>query len=103
MLQVSPGFVFLTGKADDQRPVPVLPETACSQSLILSGYLLCLGADCDVSAAVRGIEIRVCIVLMSGFFPVAVGGCFPISDVYFIMEDDIPWWLSFSCSRVCTV
>ena len=37
MLQVSPGFVFLTGKADDQRPVPVLPDTACSQSLILSG------------------------------------------------------------------
>ena len=84
-------------------------RSRCCQTLALAHSpssfpdLLCLGADCDVSAAVRGIEIRVCIVLMSGFFPVAVGGCFPISDVYFIMEDDIPWWLSFSCSRLCTV
>ena len=83
-------------------------RSRCCQTLLAhspSSFpdLLRLGADCDVSAAVRGIEIRVRIVLMSGFFPVAVGGCFPISDVYFIMEDDIPWWLSFSCSRVCTV
>lgn len=45
------GFVSLTGKAEDQCPVTVLRDTACSQSLILSS-VPSLGTKSDVSAVV---------------------------------------------------
>lgn len=46
-LFISKGYVSLTGKAEDQRPVTVLQDTTCSQSLILVG-VLALGAEGDV-------------------------------------------------------
>lgn len=33
------GYVSITGKAEDQRPVKILRDTACSQSLVLSRVL----------------------------------------------------------------
>ena len=56
---ISKGYVSLTGNSEDQRPVTVLRDTACSQSFILAGVLP-LGAEsaCNVNAAVRGIEMR---------------------------------------------
>lgn len=94
------GFVSLTGTTEDQRPVTVLRDTTCSQSLILDGILpLGVKSACEVSAVVRGIEmgivpaplhhIHVQSKLISGFFPVAVRSCVPIEGVDFIMANDI--------------
>ena len=84
------GFVSLSGKAEDQRPVRILRDTACSQSLILSGVLP-LSVQSDVCAVVRGIEmgcvpaplhqIYVKSGIMTGFFTVGVRSCFPIDGI----------------------
>ena len=92
------GFVSLSGKAEDQRPVRILRDTACSQSLILSGVLP-LSVQSDVCAVVRGIEmgcvpaplrqIYVKSGIMTGFFTVGVRSCFPIDGIDLIMGNDI--------------
>lgn len=50
------GFVSLTGKTEDQRPVTILRDTVCSQSLILS-HVLPSGLQSEVSTVVQGIEM----------------------------------------------
>uniref|UniRef100_A0A671WFH3 Gypsy retrotransposon integrase-like protein 1 n=1 Tax=Sparus aurata TaxID=8175 RepID=A0A671WFH3_SPAAU len=92
--------VSLTGRVEDQRPVTVLRDTACSQSLILSSVLP-LGAEsaCDASAVVRGIEmgfvpaplhtVHIKCELITGFFPVAARDSFPVDGVDLIMGNDV--------------
>ena len=92
------GSVSLTGKAEDQRPVKILRDTACSQSLILSGVLP-LSDHSDLSAVVMGIEmgfvpaplhqIHVKSGIVTGFFTVGVRSCFPINGVDLIMGNDL--------------
>lgn len=94
----SDGYVSFTGSAEDQRPVKILRDTACSQSLILS-HVLPLGLKSDVSAVVRGIEmgfvpaplyrIHVASGIATGFFDVGMCAEFPISGIDFIMGNDI--------------
>ena len=92
--------VSLTGRAEDQRLVTVLRDTACSQSLILSKILpLSAMSACNMSAVVRGIEMRsmpsplhsfhIMSGLVTGFFPVAVRASFPIDGVHLIMGNDL--------------
>ncbi|XP_035864283.1 uncharacterized protein LOC118496498 [Sander lucioperca] len=92
------GFVSLSGKSEDQRPVRIPRDTACSQSLILSDVLP-LGLSSSVSAVVRGIEmgfvpaplyqIHVQSCLVTGFFTVGARSGFPVDGVDFIMGNDI--------------
>lgn len=89
---------FLLKKTVAQRPVTILRDTACSQSLILS-LVLPSGLQSDVSAVVRGIEMGFvpaplhCIHIASSnatvFFTVGVCPDFPINGVVFIMGNDI--------------
>lgn len=94
------GFVSLTGKVEDQRPVTVLRDTSGSQSFILSSVLpLSAKSACGMSTIVRGIgmafvpaplhRIHVKYDLITGLFPVAVRSCFPIDGIDFIMGNDI--------------
>lgn len=94
------GFVSLSGKASDQRPVRILRDTGGSQSFILSSILpLSDESACESSTIVRGIEmgfvpaplhnVHVKSDLMTGLFSVAVRPCFPVDGVDFIMGNDI--------------
>ncbi|XP_049439159.1 uncharacterized protein LOC125892873 [Epinephelus fuscoguttatus] len=102
------------GKAEDQRPVTVLRDTACSQSLILSSVLvLNKESACQASTVVRGTEMgfvpaplhsdHVQSKLVTGFFPVAVRACFPIDGVDFIMGNDIAGGKMYPVAEVVDV
>jgi len=93
------GYVSVTGRESDQRPVRILRDTGGSQSFILSNLLPLSDTDCDASTIVRGIGMECVPVplhtvhvksdLISGFFSLAVRPCFPVDGVDFIMGNDI--------------
>lgn len=103
------GFVSLTGKVEDQRRVRILRDTACSQSLMLSGTLPVCDSS-DVSAVVRGIEMGFVPVplhrifihsdLVTGFFTVGVRAGFPIEGIEVIVGNDIAGGKVFPVPRV---
>ena len=94
-LSFSPGFVSLTGKAHDQRPVTVLRDTGGAHSLILADVLpLSEESACDADTIVQGIgmgfvpaplhRIHVQSNLKTGFFPgndIAGGKVYPSPEV----------------------
>ncbi|XP_049452217.1 uncharacterized protein LOC125900944 [Epinephelus fuscoguttatus] len=92
------GFVSVSGNAEDQRPIKILRDTACSQSLILSSVLP-LNTRSEESAVVRGIEmgfvpaplyyVHVTSEIATGFFKVGVRAEFPVNGIDFIMGNDI--------------
>lgn len=108
------GFASFTGKAEGQRPVTILRDTACSQSLILSSAMP-MGdqSDYNASTLVRGIVmsfvpaplhlIHVQSPLVSRFFSVGVRSCFPIDGVDFIMGNDIAGGKVYPVPEVVTV
>lgn len=90
------GLCFLTGKAEDQRPVRVLWNTAffavaypfSCPTLGCCLYLLCEGTRYkNVPAPLHNVHIQSR--LITGFFPLAVRSCFPIEGVDFIKGNDI--------------
>lgn len=112
------GFVSVSENAEDQRRVKILQDTACSQSLILSGVLP-LSTRSDESAVVRGIEmgfvpvplhrVHVSSDMVTGFFKVGVRSEFPIYGIDFIMGTTLQgvtfipslrWWMHPSMSLI---
>lgn len=108
------GCVSVSGKTEDQRPIKILRDTTCSQSLPLSSVLP-LNSVTEESAVVRGIEmgfvpaplhhVHVTSDIYTGFFKVGVRAEFPIKGIDFIMGNDIAggkvyllWWMS-----LCTI
>ncbi|XP_052447440.1 uncharacterized protein LOC127990179 [Carassius gibelio] len=94
------GFVSLTDKVENQKPVRILRDTGGSQSFILSDILdFCADSACNTSAIVQGIEMGLVPVplhrvyvssdLASGCFEVAVCPSLLVKGVDFIMGNDI--------------
>ncbi|XP_030216443.1 uncharacterized protein LOC115546817 [Gadus morhua] len=94
------GLVSLTGDAVDQRPVQILRDTACSQSVILASALPFSDlSGCGYGSVLRGIEmgysprpvhrVHIQTKLITGFFPVAVCHALPVEGVAFLMGNDI--------------
>lgn len=91
------GLCFLTGKAEDQRPVSVMGyclfEVAYPFSCPTLGCCLYLWCECggtryqNVPAPLHNVHIQSR--LFTGFFPLAVRSCFPIEGVDFIKGNDI--------------
>lgn len=86
------GFVSLNDNPGDQRPVRILQDTACSQTVMLSSILPFSNLSaCSYNTELRGVEMgrmlkpihKVCIKsrLVSGCFPVAVSAELPIRGV----------------------
>lgn len=88
----------VSGRDEEQRPITILRDTACSQSLNLFS-MLPLSAKSDESTVVRGIEmgfvpaplhrIHVRSEIVTGFFKGGVREKFPIDGVDFIMGNAI--------------
>lgn len=105
---VSDGFVSLTGEPGDGRPVRVLRDTACSQSLLLA-EVLPVGDRSDVQAIVRGIgmgfvpaplhRIYINTELVTGFFTVGVRPSFPIEGIDLYFGERYCGWESVSGSK----
>lgn len=94
------GTVSLPDEPADQRPVCVLRDTACSQSVILARVLpFSKKSACGYGAVLHGIElgyvprpvhyVHVKSDLVTGVFPVAVCPALPIKGVAFLMGNDI--------------
>lgn len=86
------------GDDEDLRQIKILRNTACSQSLIISGVLP-HNTKSDESTVARGIEmgfvpvplhrVHVRSETVIGFFKVGVRADFPINGIDVIMENDM--------------
>ena len=94
------GLVSLACDPANKRPVRILRDTACSQSVILSSVLpFSDQSACGYGSVLRGVEMgymlrpvhRVFVQseLITGYFPVSVCPELPIEGISFLMGNDI--------------
>lgn len=94
------GFVSLNDSPGERRPVQILRDTACSQSVILSSVLpFSDQSSCGYSTELRGVEmgrvlkpvhnVYITSNLVNGLFPVAISSGLPIRGVDLLLGNDI--------------